>query len=723
MSFFSNVRETSDRYGRYVAEFKELFRKHEVSFGKAEDFFQLAPKLAYDGAFRTTFAGLTESVRNREDGKLTLARMLTIIAIGMGGPEVETLGTASAVPISLVVVFLAGVGGWSETEPEVVTTAPQQRASRDVRVPAPDRSVAGGNKEEQEREAEAPEQRLASRSSHDLSELTASLFAGPALVKDALSRLESNTLELKHHLDSIDQRIDRIEPHLDQIASRIESSTEVRPLASRSELPPDARPRSERNGQARGVRPNLQFTQHELVAPSLEELAAVEASFRAGEPVEAEAPVVVDRSAVEGMLRAAELEKAEPVESEALELEKTEPVEAETPVVVDRSAVEGMLRAAELEKAEPVKEDEPLMADRFEAEAMPQASEPAKQKVVAPVVEEREAVEPRIESPKLEPVPSVAPVVIANKYESIRVQRLHRMIAVLGVLLFILVGVAAALLYRDRDWVVQKLVKNRRVNAGSLAREAEAGLPPPDRGGGTSSNLPTQLMQTSSVATPQTESKSSGSLEQGELSGGRAKGPISTESNRKVQNQTVMEQSQARGVAKQPPVLESAPAKIPSTKQEAPPSVAAVGPGWMIAGLPGSVSGATTRGPVNVVGAAGGLDSAARGDISGTPSVRVDLSKPLPVTASAMKKNLIDSPKPTYPVGARFQRVEGDVLVRVLISEAGTILKATAVSGPQPLRGAAESAMRQWRYKPYMVDGMPVKVQTEMNFHFTLKPE
>jgi periplasmic protein TonB len=88
-----------------------------------------------------------------------------------------------------------------------------------------------------------------------------------------------------------------------------------------------------------------------------------------------------------------------------------------------------------------------------------------------------------------------------------------------------------------------------------------------------------------------------------------------------------------------------------------------------------------------------------------------------------MSKNLIDSPKPAYPLGARFQRVEGDVVVRVLIAENGTIEKATAVTGPQPLRGAAESAVRQWRYKPYIVDGKPVKVQTEMNFHFTLNPE
>jgi protein TonB len=88
-----------------------------------------------------------------------------------------------------------------------------------------------------------------------------------------------------------------------------------------------------------------------------------------------------------------------------------------------------------------------------------------------------------------------------------------------------------------------------------------------------------------------------------------------------------------------------------------------------------------------------------------------------------MSKNLISSPKPAYPPAARLQRVEGDVVVRVLISENGTIEKATAVTGPVPLRGAAESAMQQWRYKPYIVEGKPIKVQTEMNFHFTLNPQ
>jgi len=344
MSFLSNVPETSDRYGEYVSEFEELFRNHEVSFGKAEDFFKLAPKLAYDGEFRTAFAGLTESVKKREDGKLTLTGMLTIIAIAMGGPEIETLGSASAVPISLVVVFLAGVGDWSETEPEIVPKAPQE-------LPAADRSVAAESNQEEEREADVLEQRLASGPSHNLNELTAYLFAGPALLMDALSRLERNTLELKYHLESIEQRIERFEPqnHLDQIASRMEP-------------PPDVRPRSQEYEQTTDMTPALRFTQPELVAPSLEELAAVGASFQ------------------------------------ERKLPETESVETDESNLEDRSAIEAMLPAAELERAEPVKIDALVVADRYEAAAMPHTSELPKEDVVAPVVEKREDVDAKVQS-------------------------------------------------------------------------------------------------------------------------------------------------------------------------------------------------------------------------------------------------------------------------------------------------------------------------------------
>src|SRR6266576_1687146 len=116
MSFFSDTRETSARDGAYITEVRELCKRHEVSYGTAEDFFRLAPKLAYDEKFRDDFCHLAKSVAQREDGRVTLTRILTIIAIAMGGEGIDAIGTAGAVPVSLVVVFLAGVGGWSENE-------------------------------------------------------------------------------------------------------------------------------------------------------------------------------------------------------------------------------------------------------------------------------------------------------------------------------------------------------------------------------------------------------------------------------------------------------------------------------------------------------------------------------------------------------------------------------------------------------------------------------
>jgi protein TonB len=69
---------------------------------------------------------------------------------------------------------------------------------------------------------------------------------------------------------------------------------------------------------------------------------------------------------------------------------------------------------------------------------------------------------------------------------------------------------------------------------------------------------------------------------------------------------------------------------------------------------------------------------------------------------------------------ARFQREEGNVILQALISEAGTVESVGVVSGPAGLRNAAIDALRSWRYKPYLVDGRPVKVRTYVNFHFTV---
>jgi TonB family protein len=216
MPFFSDTRETSARYGRYIAEFQELCQRHEVSSGTPEDFYRLAHKLAHDERFRADFCTLTRSVAQREAGRLTLTRILTIIAIAMGGQNVDATSTAGAVPVSLVVVFLAGLSNWSEDEnlvpadsEPIMKAAPQAVTVSEGQVLLDD-----------EREALELERRLAAEP-NDVQGVTASLFGSPSTVKEALSRLELHTLELKLHLDSIDSRMERIEPHLDDLTSHL----------------------------------------------------------------------------------------------------------------------------------------------------------------------------------------------------------------------------------------------------------------------------------------------------------------------------------------------------------------------------------------------------------------------------------------------------------------------------------------------------------------------
>ena len=193
MAFFNDAQETARRYEKQIAEFRELFRANEVGFGAQEDFFRLAPLLARDSSFRDEFTARVKSVQQREDGRLALTEMLTIVGVASGGTEIEKTGDEGAVPVSLLVVFLAGLGGWEETR-------------------ALETAAESGSEDRQAAEAEL-EQRLAADQKEDVATVATSLFGGPKQVKDALSRLEMNTLQMKMHLDSIDSRMERMAPN------------------------------------------------------------------------------------------------------------------------------------------------------------------------------------------------------------------------------------------------------------------------------------------------------------------------------------------------------------------------------------------------------------------------------------------------------------------------------------------------------------------------------
>lgn len=86
-----------------------------------------------------------------------------------------------------------------------------------------------------------------------------------------------------------------------------------------------------------------------------------------------------------------------------------------------------------------------------------------------------------------------------------------------------------------------------------------------------------------------------------------------------------------------------------------------------------------------------------------------------------MQGNLIYKVEPIYPVVAKTAGVQGAVLIRALISREGTIEQAQVISGSPWLSRAALDAIRQWRYRPYYLNGTPVEVDTEITVNFVLQ--
>ena len=93
---------------------------------------------------------------------------------------------------------------------------------------------------------------------------------------------------------------------------------------------------------------------------------------------------------------------------------------------------------------------------------------------------------------------------------------------------------------------------------------------------------------------------------------------------------------------------------------------------------------------------------------------------PLPRTSHMMEGLLVHRVQPEYPPLARMARVQGEVVLRAVISKAGTIEKLEVVDGHPMLARAAADAVRQWRYRPYILNSEPVEVETEITVNFVL---
>jgi periplasmic protein TonB len=154
------------------------------------------------------------------------------------------------------------------------------------------------------------------------------------------------------------------------------------------------------------------------------------------------------------------------------------------------------------------------------------------------------------------------------------------------------------------------------------------------------------------------------------------------------------------------------PTKIPQKVQiikeeETPPPM--MGSGGVVGGVPGGVPGGSMGG---VIGGIIGSTSAAVPKVATPQRVRVSLG--------VSQGLLIKKVTPNYPPLARQARIQGTVLLQAEISKEGTIQNLQLISGHPMLAPAAIEAVKQWRYKPYLLNGEPVAVETQVQVVFSL---
>ena len=83
---------------------------------------------------------------------------------------------------------------------------------------------------------------------------------------------------------------------------------------------------------------------------------------------------------------------------------------------------------------------------------------------------------------------------------------------------------------------------------------------------------------------------------------------------------------------------------------------------------------------------------------------------------------LIQKVRPRYPDDARQARIQGTVVLKVQIDANGDVEDLSVVSGHPMLAPAALEAVKQWKYKPFLLNGQPMKVETQVTVTFKLSP-
>jgi TonB family protein len=106
-----------------------------------------------------------------------------------------------------------------------------------------------------------------------------------------------------------------------------------------------------------------------------------------------------------------------------------------------------------------------------------------------------------------------------------------------------------------------------------------------------------------------------------------------------------------------------------------------------------------------------------------TENVSVPQNGTLQVNPGVMASQIVTKTQPVYPQEAKDAKLSGAVVLDAVIGKDGTIKSLHLVSGPDVLAKSAWVAVKGWTYKPYLLNGEPVEVETTITVHYHLNGE
>lgn len=184
-------------------------------------------------------------------------------------------------------------------------------------------------------------------------------------------------------------------------------------------------------------------------------------------------------------------------------------------------------------------------------------------------------------------------------------------------------------------------------------------------------------------------------------------------------NQHSSDKTAAKGSGKTPGPISASPAK-PSADEEPAPQPIVVKKGTAVSVHTAAPSSDTAAAP-SVVGIEASTSGGSLSNLLDNPNAA---SKPvlqtLNVSQGVSQGLLIKKVQPNYPPSAIRMHVEGAVQLMATIGKTGNITSVKLLSGDPLLAQSAMDAVKQWKYKPYYLNGSPVEIQTQVTVNFKL---